>query len=212
MTPAQCEQLSLISGKDGEGKALVGHHHAYFFVWPDEHGYPLRVVLWRREAPFTWMEIDAVLAASEGPISWGNEQLLYIVPLPFEMPLPPGFGVCARVWRSVTPFVPPAERHRFRANCRLRPGETPEGVARRLLLAAGMPPVSIAIEADEHTRMQLHETRRRRLAKEKARTSFVRPGFRLRLEFDTPVQGPLAIGDSCHFGLGLFRGVEETDR
>jgi CRISPR-associated protein Csb2 len=212
LTAAQREEVSFISGKDGEGKALLGHHHAYFLVWPDENGYPTRLVVWRREAPFTGAEMDAMLSASEGPISWGDEQPLYVVPLPFEMPLPPGFAVSARVWRSVTPFVPPAERHRFRAQGRPRPGETPERVAKKLLLDAGIPPpANIALETDqEKVWAQLHETRQRRLVREKTRSSFVRPGFRIRLEFDAPVQGPIIIGDSCHFGLGLFRGVEET--
>ena len=37
----------------------------------------------------------------------------------------------------------------------------------------------------------------------------VRPGFFLRLTFDHPVQGPLAIGYGAHFGLGMFRPVGE---
>lgn len=34
-----------------------------------------------------------------------------------------------------------------------------------------------------------------------------RHGCRLRLEFDQPVTGPLALGFACHFGLGLFQPV-----
>jgi CRISPR-associated protein Csb2 len=212
LTAAQREQLSLISGKDRDGKALLGHHHAYFLVWPDQNGYPIRLVVWRREVPFSEAEISGMLSASEGPISWGDEQPLYLVPLPLEMPLPPGLAVSARVWQSVTPFVPPAERHRFRAQGRLRPGETPECVAKKLLLDAGIPaPANIGLETDQDkVWTQLHETRQRRLLRERTGSSFVRPGFRLRLEFDAPVQGPIIMGDSCHFGLGLFRGMEET--
>ena len=212
LTPEERDELRLISGKDRAGKALVGHHHAYFLVWPDERGYPTRLIVWRQEAPFTQTEVRAMLSASQNPISWGNEERLYAVPLPLEMPLPPGFAVGARVWQSVTPFVPPTSRHRFRANGRLRPGEVPQRVATKLLVEAGMPPpTKMAFQAgQEKVWTQLHETRQRRLLKGRARGSFVRAGFHLRLEFDAPVQGPIIIGDSCHFGLGLFRGVEES--
>jgi CRISPR-associated protein Csb2 len=210
LTPAEREQLSLISGKDADGNALRGHHHAYFLIWPDENGYPTRLIVWRREVAFTEAEIGAMLSASEGPVSWGDEQPVFLVPLPPEMPLPPGFGASARVWRSVTPFVPPAQRHCFRAQGRPRPGETPERLAKKLLLNAGIPaPANIAVEAHcEKQWMQLHETRERRFLSGKTRNSLVRPGFRMRLEFDTAVEGPIVIGDSCHFGLGLFQGVE----
>ena len=212
LTLDERDALRLISGKDRAGRALVGHHHSYFLVWPDEHGYPTRLVVWRRVAPFARMEVEAILFASGGPISWGNQDQLYLVPLPLEMPPPLGFAVTARVWRSVTPFVPPAVRHRFRANGRPRPGETAERLARNLLVEGGvLPPARITRDAGrEQVWMRLHETRQRRLLKGKARSSFVRPGFYLRLEFDAPVQGPIIIGDSCHYGLGLFRGLEDS--
>ena len=40
LSEGQREKISLISGKDGRGKPLAGHPHAYFLVWPDEHHYP----------------------------------------------------------------------------------------------------------------------------------------------------------------------------
>lgn len=39
--------------------------------------------------------------------------------------------------------------------------------------------------------------------------SAVNSGFGLQLEFDQPVEVPLAIGYGCHFGLGQFRAKEE---
>jgi CRISPR-associated protein Csb2 len=32
-----------------------------------------------------------------------------------------------------------------------------------------------------------------------------RTGAAIRLVFDTPLPGPIALGFGCHFGLGLFR-------
>lgn len=36
-----------------------------------------------------------------------------------------------------------------------------------------------------------------------------RLGRLLRLHFDEPVDGPIALGFGCHFGLGLFRPTAE---
>ena len=204
--PEQREHLSLVSGKDGLGKPLHGHRHAYFLIWPDQSGYPTRLIVWRPEVPFTEMERLALNAAAEKPIPWGVEVPVYAVPLPPRMPLPLPFCDHARTWRSVTPFVPPAQRHRFRVNGHPRPGEAPERTAIRLLLAAGMPePASVVVESGKPPAfVPLHETRLFRARRESRATTRAGSGFDLRLEFKSPVQGPIMLGDSCHFGLGLF--------
>lgn len=38
-----------------------------------------------------------------------------------------------------------------------------------------------------------------------------RQGSFWRLAFDKPVQGPLALGFTCHFGLGMFRPMSPVD-
>jgi CRISPR-associated protein Csb2 len=209
LSVAQREKLALICGKDGQGQRLYGHCHAFFLLWPDDHGLPTRLLVWRHD-PFVDEEIEALLAASERPISWNDgtpEWELRLVPLPFETPPPYGLPGESRVWKSATPFVPPAERHRFRKNGRARPGESPEHILTKLLQAEGKAAPACVKSLEEHgevTWVMLHETRRRRLGKEDSRTPWVRPGFYLRVEFHDPLSGPLILGDSCHFGLGLF--------
>lgn len=209
LTPEQKGRLALICGKDGQGRPLRGHRHAFFLLWPDEHGLPTRLVVWRTN-PFTEEEVGALLRASEHSLSWENstpEWRVRLVPLPFATPTPSGLLNASRVWQSITPFVPPAERRRFRRNGRERPGESTERILAKLLRDAGLPePLNISVrdEARESTWVSLHETRARRFSKADSRTPWVRPGFNLRVEFTTPVAGPLILGDSCHFGLGLF--------
>ena len=201
------QKLSLISGKDGRGKPLAGHPHGYFLVWPDENGYPTRLIVWRRVS-FNEQEITALVSAAERPITWEEKEswTVYLVPLPSEMPLPRQFCGASHVWESVTRFVPPVGRHRFRSGGRLRRGEATEEAARRLVSALGMPaPVSVSIRPDQQVCWtRLHETRAARLGRQKRERPLLRPGFRLLLEFDRPVRGPIIVGDSCHFGLGLF--------
>ena len=115
-------------------------------------------------------------------------------------------------WESVTPFVPPANRHRLRKNGRIRESELAENICARLIhLTTGfMPEVEVISHAPIWTK--LHESRsareRRRATGETG--SLVRPGWRLRLRFAEPVAGPIMVGDSCHFGVGLFRAVTES--
>src|SRR5271167_4220528 len=62
------QKLSLISGKDGRGKPLAGHPHAYFLIWPDENQFPTRLIVWRR-TPFAEQEVAALAKAAESSIT-----------------------------------------------------------------------------------------------------------------------------------------------
>ncbi|MGE3537985.1 MAG: type I-U CRISPR-associated protein Csb2 [Candidatus Tectimicrobiota bacterium] len=209
LAPEHRQQLALICGKDSEGQYLYGHRHAFFLLLPDVEGLPTRLVAWRREA-FSEEEITAFLAASERPISWDDgapEWQMRLVPLPFETPPPHGLSGASQVWKSVTPFVPPAERHRFRKNGRARPGEAPAQILTKLLQQEGkpVPDCILPLEGYEETPwVVLHQTRGRRLLKEETSTPWVRPGFYWHVKFHKALSGPLILGDSCHFGLGLF--------
>ncbi|MBI1745746.1 MAG: type I-U CRISPR-associated protein Cas5/Cas6 [Acidobacteria bacterium] len=209
LSPEQQDKLALITGKDGRGQLLRGHRHAFFLLWPDVHDIPSRLVVWR-SSPFTSDEVQAFLAASERALAWEEgtpEWHLRLIPLPFETPPPSGLLNGSRAWVSATPFVPPAGRHRFRKNGRPRNSESPERLLTKMLQDEGKPgPVNVVLLEDEQEKawVKLHETRTRRFSKDESRTPYVRPGFRLRVEFPTSVSGPLILGDSCHFGLGLF--------
>lgn len=209
LTPEQKDRLSLITGKDRDGQPLRGHQHAYFLLLPEENGTPSRLVVWRSRS-FRPDEIDALLHASEYKIAWEDgmpEWWLRIVPLPQQTPIPADFHKPAKFWESVTPFVMPAERRRFRKNGKERPGESVEQLLKKLLLTESklLPDNIIVLEGGKDAAwIKLHETRNRRILRADNRTSWARPGFRVRMEFSQPVMGPFMLGDSCHFGLGLF--------
>jgi CRISPR-associated protein Csb2 len=213
LTTEQREKLSLLSGKNAEGQPLHGHQHAFFILWPDSNGIPNRLVI-RRGQPFSSLEIQALLAASERPIYWAGgapDWSVRLVALPFETSPPRALISEARMWRSATPFVPPPSRHRFRKNGRARLGESPEQILVKLLQKEGKPtPNKVAIfeDQEETSWVNLHETRQRRQHRTEARTPWIRPGYWLQVEFGEAVSGPLILGDSCHFGLGLFVPVQ----
>ena len=213
LSAVQKDELVLLTGKDATGAAVKGHPHAYFLLRPDGEGNPTRLIVWRQGEPFTAMEIDAMLEASEAPVTWESgapDWKLRLVPLPDRTPVPSGFGGPSRVWSSITPFVPPAGRRRFRENGRLRAGKSVDRIAAKLLEAGGWPtPTRIVGVPDKTVWVSLHESRERRFERKQMRTPLVRPGFHLRIEFETPVAGPIVIGDSSHFGLGQFQALEE---
>ncbi|WP_321473309.1 type I-U CRISPR-associated protein Csb2 [uncultured Paludibaculum sp.] len=220
-------QYALLAGKDPEsGKPNDDHSHAYFVLWPDENGDPTRLIVWRRAAPFVREEMAALSIASEFELDWGDyssdrnetagadsrsQRRLRLVQLPEATKLPWAFSGTSRIWESVSPFVPPASRHRFRRNGKIRAAELPEAICARLVedLVGQRPIVEPLSEAPVWTK--LHEPLARRAARkaEGETMSLTRPGYRLRLRFDEPVTGPLLVGDSAHFGLGAFRAVLE---
>jgi CRISPR-associated protein Csb2 len=217
LTLEQKDRLALITGKDRHGQPVRGHQHAYFFLWPDENDSPKRLIIWRA-TPFTRAEVEALQDASQHKIAWEDglpEWWLRVVPLPQETPVPASFHKHAKVWESVTPFVIPAERRRFRKNGRERSGESVEKLLGKLLLTESkpLPERILVLEGGRDAAwVRLHETRNRRMLKADTRTAWARPGFRIRMEFSKPVAGPFALGDSCHFGLGLFMAKDEGSR
>jgi CRISPR-associated protein Csb2 len=103
----------------------------------------------------------------------------------------------SRVWVSRTPFVPPRFVKKHGAN-------TLEGqIQSELKARVGIATNVEVLTRDQITQAQLHRFVRVRRAEGKAPPQDCFYG--LKLTFETQVSGPLALGYSSHFGLGLFR-------
>ncbi len=198
-------KMSGFTGKDEGGKPLADHSQAYFAVLPDENGNAGRLAVWRR-TPFSQEEIEALLTGAKYPLIWDHaspQWKVKLLPLPFEMTLPSNLAGTSHRWESLTPFVPPRQRKRFRKNGKLRSGETPESVAAKLCKRIyGITPVSVSSHAAEewpYVHMSAREHR------QKSRQRMTLPSFRLIIDFNQSVSGPIVLGDSSHFGLGVFR-------
>lgn len=204
----------ILSGKDA-GQPLRGaHEHAFYLLWPDEDlESPARLIIWRRSERFREDEVEAMMLAARKPIPWTNQRegwTAQLVPLPREMPLPKQFHAKARVWESATPFVRPHNRHFRRSNGKSRPEEEPEKVCASLIEKIwGARPSQVETVRADTPWVKLHETAAMRKDRGggRNRTAYVGPGHYLRVTFSEEFQGPLIVGDSAHFGLGVFRGV-----
>lgn len=199
---------AILSGKDSAGLPLKGpHRHAAFLGWIQD-GAITRLLVWRPDdLPFSDDERTAMLQVAERELSWrtagaeADDWKVRLVPLDRAVPPPLGFdGTRARVWESLTPYVPP--RHHLRKG-NPRPNETIEAQVQRELKLHDVPNAenaAIKVMGDPLW-VAVHVPARKR-----AHRAFVgsRPGYRVRIELPDLVSGPILLGHSSHFGLGLF--------
>jgi CRISPR-associated protein Csb2 len=200
-------EVAEMAGKDAQGKPLKGHLHTEYLVWCED-GQPVRLVAWRDGRPFDENEQEALLKAAGRQFSWAascdreDVWTVVLIPLDRAVPVPPGFGGArAAAWESVTPYVP-LRHHLRRGKLRLR--ESIEHQVRRELSLRGFGEAEqVAVEVVEGPEwVAVHLPR-----KERGNVPFIgdRRGYRLRLRFPAPVEGPIRLGHSSSFGLGLFR-------
>jgi CRISPR-associated protein Csb2 len=201
------ESVADMTGKDASGDALSGHRHAEFLAWC-EAGQPTRLLVWRGARAFDSDEQDAILLAAMRDVSWAtagadtDEWKVRLVPLDRAVPPPPGFGnQSSTVWESATPYVPP--RHHLRGG-KERAGESlAEQIQREVRLREIAQQVEVEL-VEEPEWVAVHIPRR-----QAGKRAFIgdRRGQKVRLRFSTPVAGPIRLGHSSSFGLGLFRPV-----
>lgn len=202
------EAVSGLSGKDAEGKILQGHQHVYYALWPDPAtNQPARLIAWRSK-DFKDSELAALLAAAQPPLSLGynrskdddrrNPWTIHLIPLDSCVSIPAGFDSRQRfnVWRSVTPYVPP--RHVFDRKGRVKAGESVEEQIAMEVRNLGLPECKVAKDSEDRW-IKVHQSKN-----EGNSSNTSKRGFYLSLHFQEPVAGPLALGLSSHYGLGLF--------
>jgi len=204
------DTIAEMTGKDGRGVPLTGHRHTEFLVWCDNRE-PTRLLVWRGARAFDEDEQDAILLAASRDVSWAaagpdhDEWKVRLVPLDRAVPAPPGFdGKAARRWESMTPYVPP--RHHLR-RAKERERESLVAQVRRELGQRGFSDADkVQVEpTDAPTWVAVHVARTNR-----AKHAFLgdRRGQSVRLTFPSPVFGPVRLGHSSSFGLGLFRPID----
>lgn len=203
------EAVADMTGKDANNEPLKGHRHTEFLAWCED-GQPTRLLVWRSSRAFDGDEQEAILLAAARDVSWAaggadaDEWKVRLVPLDRAVPPPPGFdGESSSVWESVTPYVPP--RHHLRGG-KEREGESMVEQVRRELVRRGIEQNVDAELVGSPKWVSVHVPRR-----EANKRAFIgdRRGMIVRLRFAAPVTGPIRLGHSSSFGLGLFWPVLE---
>lgn len=198
-----------LTGRDAQRKPLTGHRHAHLLPLDlDGDGHLDHILIYApmglgataqhaiRTLERTWTkggigELRLALA--------GQGDLDDLRGLPSQ--LQPGITALlgpkdgARTWTSLTPLVLP----RY-PKCRGK--NTLPGQVTAELVSRGLPAAEVEVLPwDDQTRMLRHAARVRRYP---AKPPPVDAGYAVRLVFDDPLTGPLALGYGCHFGLGVF--------
>ncbi|MEY4484885.1 MAG: hypothetical protein RL693_2337 [Verrucomicrobiota bacterium] len=189
----------LLSGKDEHGKALSGHRHTFFFLH-GEPSKPTRLCVWRQEH-FTDEEQQAILSAASHPLPLSYDDdpwTITLVPLDSMVPPPAGFAnLPSRSWKALTPWVPP--RHALDRKGRVKPGHSLEEQLHEELASCGAPAIQ-TVSIHKAGWVKSHQPTKSR----DGRTNTNKLGYDVHLSFESPFSGPLMIGHSSHFGLGLF--------
>ena len=207
---AQREAACLLTGKEPDGSPLQDHRHPHArfgIIFDHETDKAARLLVWR-EQPFTDEEQHAILNAAEQelPLSFAkagarDPWTVRLVPLDLQVPPPAGFGDQAHSrWKTVTPYVPP--RYVYNRKGRVKPGESPEEQLCLELARQRYDTTDVMIRVDDQSAewTRVHRPRRHR----DDPTNTERRGYQASLTFDAPVRGPISLGHSSHFGLGLF--------
>jgi CRISPR-associated protein Csb2 len=220
----------VLAGKDAAGRCLHQHRHAFYL--PSAEGDDARRITHVTVAAADGFGPDEVAALAGvrflnlgGASAELRVQLVGLGDSPLSpAPLPRGergwgqgtplLGLSAR-WTSATPFI--VTRYPKRSGTkRDRPEDyaTPEHFVLHVLrqeidrLRERRPelPAVVAIERQGALgpELSLRPIQFKRFRNKAGDDGGRRPSGAFRITFARPVEGPLALGHSCHFGLGLF--------
>lgn len=155
-------------------------------------------------------EQEAILLAAARDLSWAvagqdsDEWKVRLIPLDQAAPSPPGFNnESSSVWESVTPYVSP--RHHIRGGKERERESLAEQIRRELRLRGFSEQVEVEL-VGRPTWVSAHIIRREA---HKRASIGNRRGQTIRLRFSAAVTGPIRLGHSSTFGLGLFRPVSQ---
>jgi CRISPR-associated protein Csb2 len=199
-------------GKDEHAQPRSGHQHASFLpADEDGDGRIDHLTVW---APMGLNDLErqAMGRLRSLPLGEGQGEPLRLLLIglggqrDFRSPLLDE----ATVWISATPFV--VTRYpKLRGTKRDRPEDyaSPRDFARHILHQelTRRPdlPALVAIDDEELIGPQrLRPIQFKRFRSKQSDDGGRRPAGAFRIRFQAPVQGPLCLGHSCHFGLGLF--------
>lgn len=209
-------------GRDPAGQVARGrrHDHAWFLPADDDADGAIDHVVVHARTGFDRAALRALVQLRQ---VWGHGGADLVFTL-VDLGLPDELGCLrrdaprrelasqlgtARVWESLTPFVPP--RHAKVRGGRVR--DAPDEQVVRLLALHGLPPAQVeALAARDVTPprppspISWHRFRRFRESGGGSRGIDVALGFRLC--FEHPVTGPIALGYAAHQGLGQFVAVK----
>jgi CRISPR-associated protein Csb2 len=201
-----------LAGKDLSGAIRKDHRHAYYLPTADaDDGRWLTHVTVTASEGFGPGEVAALNGVRTLKLAEESAELrVQLVGLGDRQDFRAPLLEESTVWISATPFV--VTRYpKLRGTKRDRPEDyaSPRDFLRHILQQElqrrpELPPVE-AIQDEEYLgRQRLRSIQFQRFRNKRGDDGGRRPAGAFRITFAVPQRGPLSLGHSCHFGLGLF--------
>jgi CRISPR-associated protein Csb2 len=200
-----------LSGKDSSGALRKDHRHAFYLPTADAGGQWLTHVTVTASEGFGPGEVAAFNGVRTLKLADDSAELrVQLVGLGDPQDFRISLLDEATVWLSATPFVT-TRYPKLRGTKRDRPESyaSPRDFVRHLLQEElrrrpELPPV-LAIQGEEYMGgPRLRVLQFQRFRNKRGDDGGRRPAGAFRITFASAVRGPLCLGHSCHFGLGLF--------
>jgi CRISPR-associated protein Csb2 len=197
-------------GKDQLGQPRTGHQHAFFLPADEDDDGRLDHLTIFAPMGFNQLERQAIDRLRRLPFGNCDPLQLLLIGLGSEQDFRAPLLEESAVWVSATPFV--VTRYpKLRGTKRDRPEDytSPRDFARHVLRQelqrrSDLPAV-ISIEDQETIGThRLRPIQFKRFRSKSGDDGGRRPSAGFRITFAARVHGPLCLGHSCHFGLGLF--------
>jgi CRISPR-associated protein Csb2 len=221
-TPAgqSLPRSSVFSGKDQNGQPLDGHRHAFFIPTDEDGDGRIDHLTIMAEMGFDPQEVKALDKMRRLKRDDGEPMNLVLLAIGQKEAIhsPKTFGP-SKVWISATPFI--ATRHTKARGKKKDPPEllgidNQRAFAKQVLIeeinrlrnlrSEISEPISVDYLNDEH-RMGAHKLRPiqyKRFRQKRTDDGGRRSAGAYRIVFSDPVVGPICLGHSSHFGMGLF--------
>lgn len=220
---APLPRSEVFSGKDFEGRPLEGHRHAYYIPSDEDGDGRIDHLTIVAAMGFGAAEVKALDAMRRLKREQGEPLNLVLLALGMssEITIPKLMGPSC-VWTSATPFITtrfPKVRGKKRDPLELLGSENQHAFVRRVLIEelereyADLPaPLEVNILSEEMRcgARGLRPIQFKRYRRKAGDDGGRRPAGVFRITFAEAVSGPLCLGHSSHFGMGLF--VPEVDK
>ena len=185
----------LLSGHHPNGKPDELHEHAFYLPVPDDTGRISSVFVLSPCQRFSAEEMSALGLIRF--LQWNGPSTRVKVELINEDDS--ALNQVATMWSSVTPYVPPRRFYGTHGKRHLVP--------ERQLVAELAKLVPGTCEVEEARQIRDWQIEVRVPKRGGADRPMKRQGFYVRFRCAEPLCGPIVLGHSTHFGLGLFRPV-----
>ncbi len=195
-----------------EWKPMKGHQHAHFFVSDEIGDGKIHYLTIHAPCGFVLGDVKAFENIRKIERHYKNLPAVQVILSGLgnkeDFPKVPIFKK-SKIWRSVTPFSLPYFPNRGRGKAP-RPKDLPEAQLRKELRSRNLPdPIRIK-QISGYNMEKRPEIRWLEFQSQRLRKNLQGKGlYGFEIEFANEIEGPIALGFGCHFGLGLFLPVTQ---